>query len=59
MKIQNIAGLVLRLLAAAILLQTLGFKFGAHPESVALFTKFFKNQLKMSPSDFKKSALAE
>jgi uncharacterized membrane protein YphA (DoxX/SURF4 family) len=39
MKIQNIAGLVLRLLAAAILLQTLGFKFGAHPESVALFTK--------------------
>jgi uncharacterized membrane protein YphA (DoxX/SURF4 family) len=39
MKIQNIAGLVLRLLAAAILLQTLRFKFGAHPESVALFTK--------------------
>jgi len=39
MKIQNIAGLVLRLLAAAILLQTLRFKFGGHPESVALFTK--------------------
>jgi AraC-like DNA-binding protein len=31
----------------------LGFEDAAH------FTKFFKNQLKMSPSDFKKSALAE
>lgn len=30
---------VLRIAAAAILLQTLFFKFTAHPESVALFTK--------------------
>ena len=33
------AGLVLRVVAAVILLQTLWFKFSAHPESVALFTK--------------------
>lgn len=39
MKINQIAGLVLRLLAAAILLLTLRFKFTAHPESVILFTK--------------------
>jgi putative oxidoreductase len=39
MKIQQMAGLVLRVVAAVILLQTLWFKFSAHPESVALFTK--------------------
>jgi len=39
MKIQQITGLVLRVVAAVILLQTLWFKFSAHPESVALFTK--------------------
>lgn len=32
-------GLLLRLVAAAILLQTLYFKFTGHPESVELFTK--------------------
>jgi hypothetical protein len=30
---------IARVLAAAILLQTLFFKFTAHPESVALFTE--------------------
>jgi len=39
MKIQQITGLVLRVVAAVILLQTLWFKFSAHPESVALFNK--------------------
>jgi uncharacterized membrane protein YphA (DoxX/SURF4 family) len=39
MKIQQITGLVLRLIAAVILLQTLWFKFSGHPESVELFTK--------------------
>lgn len=39
MKFQKIAGIILRLIAALILLQTLRFKFFAHPESVALFTK--------------------
>jgi putative oxidoreductase len=39
MKIINIISLILRLIAAAILLQTLYFKFTAHPESVELFTK--------------------
>lgn len=38
-KLKNIVGLVLRLVAAVILLQTLYFKFTAHPESVELFTK--------------------
>jgi hypothetical protein len=38
-KNQVIIGWVLRLLAAIILLQTLYFKFSAHPESVILFTK--------------------
>ncbi len=39
MNYKKIAGVALRILAAAILLQTLRFKFSAHPESVALFTK--------------------
>ncbi len=39
MNIKKIAGLVFRLLAAVILLQTLWFKFSGHPESVTLFTK--------------------
>jgi len=39
MKIRNIISLVLRIAAAAILLQTLYFKFTGHPESVELFTK--------------------
>lgn len=34
-----IVGLVLRIVAAIILLQTLYFKFTGHPESVELFTK--------------------
>ncbi len=39
MKISNIISWLLRIIAAAILLQTLYFKFTGHPESVALFTK--------------------
>lgn len=39
MNLKSIISLVLRLVAAFILLQTLYFKFTAHPESVALFTK--------------------
>lgn len=39
MKLQTIISWVLRLIAAIILLQTLSFKFTAHPESVELFTK--------------------
>jgi peptide-methionine (R)-S-oxide reductase len=39
MKIKTILIWALRLLAAIILLQTLYFKFTAHPQSVALFTK--------------------
>ncbi len=39
MKLKTIASWILRLVAALILLQTLYFKFSAHPESVALFTK--------------------
>lgn len=39
MQIKNIISWVLRIVAAAILLQTLYFKFTAHPESVELFTK--------------------
>jgi uncharacterized membrane protein YphA (DoxX/SURF4 family) len=35
----SIVSLILRLVAAIILLQTLYFKFSAHPESVALFTR--------------------
>jgi uncharacterized membrane protein YphA (DoxX/SURF4 family) len=38
MKFRNILLWVLRLLAALILLQTLYFKFTAHPQSVRLFT---------------------
>jgi hypothetical protein len=38
-KKQFYLGWVLRLIAAIILLQTLYFKFTAHPESVILFTK--------------------
>lgn len=38
MKLQTIFIWVLRLLAAGILLQTLFFKFSAHPQSVAIFT---------------------
>jgi putative oxidoreductase len=38
-KNQVYLGWVLRLVAAIILLQTLYFKFSAHPESVILFTK--------------------
>ena len=39
MQIKNIISWVLRSVTAAILLQTLYFKFTAHPESVELFTK--------------------
>ena len=39
MKSTNIISLILRIIAAVILLQTLYFKLTAHPESVALFTK--------------------
>lgn len=39
MKAQNIFSWILRIAAAGILLQTLYFKFSAHPESVELFTK--------------------
>jgi uncharacterized membrane protein YphA (DoxX/SURF4 family) len=39
MKAKNITSLILRIAAAAILLQTLYFKFTEHPESVELFTK--------------------
>ncbi len=39
MKLNNILSWALRLIAAIILLQTLSFKFTAHPESVELFTK--------------------
>lgn len=39
MKIQLIFDWLVRLVAAVILLQTLYFKFTAHPESVVLFTK--------------------
>ncbi len=37
--LKTIVGLVLRIVAAIILLQTLYFKFTGHPESVELFTK--------------------
>ena len=39
MKTLKIVSWVLRILASVILLQTLYFKFTAHPESVELFTK--------------------
>jgi uncharacterized membrane protein YphA (DoxX/SURF4 family) len=39
MRMKNIFLWILRLLAAAIMLQTLYFKFTAHPQSVALFTR--------------------
>ena len=39
MSIKSIAILLLRLIAAVIMLQTLYFKFTAHPESVDIFTK--------------------
>jgi len=39
MKYTNIFIWILRLLAAAIMLQTLYFKFKAHPQSVKLFTE--------------------
>lgn len=39
MQVKTIIFWVLRIAAAAILLQTLYFKFTGHPESVALFTK--------------------
>ena len=39
MSLKTIISWVLRIAAAFILLQTLYFKFTAHPESVALFTK--------------------
>jgi uncharacterized membrane protein YphA (DoxX/SURF4 family) len=39
MQVKNIAIWVLRLVAAVIMLQTLYFKFTAHEQSVALFTK--------------------
>jgi uncharacterized membrane protein YphA (DoxX/SURF4 family) len=39
MNLKNIFSWILRLVAAAILLQTLYFKFTGHPESVELFTK--------------------
>jgi putative oxidoreductase len=39
MQVKQIIFWVLRIAAAAILLQTLYFKFTGHPESVALFTK--------------------
>jgi uncharacterized membrane protein YphA (DoxX/SURF4 family) len=39
MKFRNLILWILRLLAAVILLQTLYFKFTAHPQSVKLFTE--------------------
>jgi putative oxidoreductase len=39
MKVKIILDWMVRIVAALILLQTLYFKFTAHPESVALFTK--------------------
>lgn len=39
MKVQNVLLWVLRIAAAAIMLQTLYFKFTAHPQSVKLFTE--------------------
>jgi putative oxidoreductase len=39
MKTKTIISWVLRIISAIILLQTLYFKFSAHPESVELFTK--------------------
>lgn len=39
MKIKTVFDWIVRIVAALILLQTLYFKFTAHPESVALFTK--------------------
>jgi uncharacterized membrane protein YphA (DoxX/SURF4 family) len=39
MNIKGIGILLLRLVAAVIMLQTLYFKFTAHPESVGIFTK--------------------
>jgi len=39
MNLSKISSWVLRIVAAAILLQTLYFKFTAHPESVELFSK--------------------
>lgn len=39
MNVKNIFQWLLRLAAAIIMLQTLAFKFTAHPESVALFTQ--------------------
>ncbi len=39
MQIKNFISWILRIIAALILLQTLYFKFTAHPESVELFTK--------------------
>ena len=39
MKVQIVILWILRLLAAVILLQTLYFKFTAHPQSVELFTR--------------------
>lgn len=39
MSFKNILSMILRIVAAVILLQTLYFKFSAHPESVELFTK--------------------
>lgn len=39
MKSKSIISWILRIVAAVILLQTLYFKFTAHPESVILFTK--------------------
>lgn len=39
MNLSKISSWILRIVAAAILLQTLYFKFTAHPESVELFSK--------------------
>jgi uncharacterized membrane protein YphA (DoxX/SURF4 family) len=39
MNVKNVVSWLLRIAAAVILLQTLYFKFTAHPESVELFTK--------------------
>jgi putative oxidoreductase len=39
MQVKNIISWILRIAAAAILIQTLFFKFTGHPESVELFTK--------------------
>jgi uncharacterized membrane protein YphA (DoxX/SURF4 family) len=44
MKLAIVFSWILRVVAAAIMLQTLYFKFSAHPQSVALFT-----QLGMEP----------